>query len=89
MKLRIKWPTAPRVDNAIYTDSYLDYWADRYISDGWLYRGVTLMQFLARPTTYVNSNRSPEPEPLLGKQLRVRAQLMQFERQARDRQPTA
>ncbi|HEU4601546.1 MAG TPA: hypothetical protein VFS24_06245 [Steroidobacteraceae bacterium] len=82
---RLPWPEANRIDDAIYPDEYIEYFADRYVAGGWVYRGVTLMQFLARPFRYINNNDAP-PQPLLGAQVRVRNRLIKLERTARKRQ---
>jgi hypothetical protein len=84
------WPEVPRAGSAIYSDEYLDYWADRFVSGFWLYRGVTLMQYLANPQTY---ERREQPLPLLGRQRRVQGRLLELEarvkreRELRDGEP--
>lgn len=79
----LPWPESPRCDMAIYPDQYIDFWSDRYVERGYFYRGVTLMQFLARPLRYEHSELYPEPLPLLGRQQRVRSRLIEAEHVAR------
>jgi hypothetical protein len=81
-----KWPEAPQVGNAIYSDEYIEFWGERYVAGGWLYRGVTFMQFLARPRQYETDERYSPVLPLLGKQMRVRSRLIAAERRARKAQ---
>lgn len=77
--LPLSWEESPRVSGAIYPDEYIDYWADRFVSNGWLYRGVTLMQYLANPQSY---ERRERPLPLLSAQRRVQGRLLALERRA-------
>lgn len=51
-------PEAPKVDDAIYPDEYIEYWGQRFVEGGFAYLGVTLMQFLARPLRYVDDPRT-------------------------------
>ncbi|HEU4603438.1 MAG TPA: hypothetical protein VFS24_15800 [Steroidobacteraceae bacterium] len=81
---RLPWPEANRIDDATYPDEYIEYFADRYVAGGWVYQGVTLMQFLALPYRYISSDTTSQP--LLGSQLRVRNQLIKLERRARKAQ---
>lgn len=81
----LDWPEVPRVGTAIFADDYIDYWADQFIALGLVYRGVTLMQFLANPARFTDPERNPEPLPLLGSQLRVQREVAELEREALER----
>lgn len=49
--------SAARFTSSVYPDEYLEHWANRYVRGGWLFRGVTLAQFLADPWHYVRGAR--------------------------------
>jgi hypothetical protein len=78
----IDWPETPRVDDAIYSDEYLDRWADAYVAGGFCYRGVSLMQFLARPRRYLEDAHHSDPLPLLGRQRRIQSRVLNAELRA-------
>jgi hypothetical protein len=79
-------PEAPQVDNAIYSDEYIEFWGARFVDGGFAYRGVTLMQFLARPRRYLTDERYAAQRPLLPRQRRVQTRLLDAELVAMHRQ---
>lgn len=57
----------------IYSDAYLNHYADRYVAMHLKRHGVTLEQYLADPARY--EHLEFEPFPLLPEQRRVQQQL--------------
>ncbi len=72
-------PQVPRADNAIYSDEYIERWGRVFVAGGYVYRGITFMQVLARPHRYPSLDA---PQPLLPKQMRVRTRVIDAELQA-------
>lgn len=82
MPLDLPMPDAPHVGSARFPDHYLEFHADAYVRGGWCFRGVTLMQYLATPDRYEHSGQYPEPLPLLARQRRVQARVLEAEQRA-------
>lgn len=77
------WPSANDIGRAVYSNEYLDFFADRWIAAAIGIRGVTLMQYLANPKRYDNMDKSLDPLPLNAKQRRVRDELLAEELRAK------
>lgn len=79
MIIDLPMPQANKVDRAIYPDHYIEFYADRWILQGKALKGVTLMQFLARPNRYDNLDTSLDPLPLLPVQEKIRKKTLMNE----------
>lgn len=82
MACYLPMPEAPKVDAAIYSDEYIEFWGAHFVEGGFAYLGVTFMQFLARPHRYVDDERYAPGRPLLPSQRRVRNRVIDAELQA-------
>lgn len=58
----------------MYTDEYLDYWADEFVTHQLYRHGLTLLAFLRAPAAYM-AELQHKPFPPLGIQLEVRARV--------------
>jgi|SRR5690625_4593432 len=63
---------------SLYSDEYLEYYADRFVERRLHSHGLTLEMYLSAPERY--EHLAHQPEPLLVKQLAVAERLEQSER---------